>query len=65
MAEICARLEGAGALGDLTEAPGLLKRLEVEFARARSSLGAEVSYASNDDAERRRAPGPVRISFTA
>ncbi len=43
MAEVCARLEDAGALGDLTEAPDLLKDLEVEFARARSALGAEVS----------------------
>ncbi|MDP9426112.1 MAG: Hpt domain-containing protein [Actinomycetota bacterium] len=43
MAEICARLEEAGTLGDLIEAPDLLKRLETEFAQARSALEGEVS----------------------
>ena len=43
MAEICARLEDVGTLGEFSEASDLLKRLEAEFARARSALEAEVS----------------------
>ncbi len=43
MAEICARLEDAGTLGDLDEAPDLLERLEAEFAEACSVLEGEVS----------------------
>ncbi|MDP9457557.1 MAG: response regulator [Actinomycetota bacterium] len=43
MAGICARLEDAGATGDLDEASDLLDRLEKEFANARSALEGEVS----------------------
>jgi CheY-like chemotaxis protein len=34
MSEVCAELEKAGMAGDLAHAPQLLRRLEVEFARA-------------------------------
>ncbi|CAN5828446.1 hypothetical protein BH18ACT11_BH18ACT11_19050 [soil metagenome] len=42
MSGFCARLESAGASGDLSHGFGLLERLEEEFGRVERALGAEV-----------------------
>ncbi|MDQ4128228.1 MAG: PAS domain S-box protein [Actinomycetota bacterium] len=42
MANICSRLQEAGASGDLSRVPGLPKALEEEFERVRLALEAEV-----------------------
>ncbi len=42
MSGLCARLERAGASGDLSHGFGLLERLEEEFGRVERALGAEV-----------------------
>jgi HPt (histidine-containing phosphotransfer) domain-containing protein len=42
MSDLCARLEGAGASGDLSQSPGLLARLEEELGRLDQFLQAEV-----------------------
>ena len=43
MAALCAELEKVGGSRQLTRAPQLLERLEVEFDRARQGLNAELS----------------------
>jgi HPt (histidine-containing phosphotransfer) domain-containing protein len=43
MAGLCARLEAAGASGDLSSTPRLLGRLEQEFGRVERVLGVEVN----------------------
>ena len=42
MAAICSKLEDVSALEDLSAAPALLERLEVEFERVRSALDTEI-----------------------
>jgi two-component system, sensor histidine kinase and response regulator len=42
MADLCARLEVAGASGDLSRGPRLLQRLGEEFARVDRAFGAEI-----------------------
>jgi len=42
MAVLCGQLQDIGTSGDLTAAPALLERLEVEFEHVRSALKAEV-----------------------
>ena len=42
MSTLCARLEEAGASGDLAPAPGLLERLKKEFARVDRAFEAEI-----------------------
>ena len=43
MSEIAAELQDAGASGDLSAAPGMLDRLEEEYARVRPELAAEAA----------------------
>jgi len=43
MSEICAGLQGLGASGELSRAPGLLDELEAEFKRIRPALEAAVT----------------------
>ena len=42
MVAVCAELEKVGGSGELTRAPQLLERLEVEFERTRQALNAEL-----------------------
>ena len=42
MADLCARLEVAGASGDLSRGPRLLQRLGEEFARVDRAFEAEI-----------------------
>jgi hypothetical protein len=42
MSTLCARLEYAGASGDLSTGPGFLERLKEEFARVDRAFEAEV-----------------------
>jgi len=42
MADLCGQLQDIGTSDDLTAAPALLERLEVEFEHVRSALNTEI-----------------------
>lgn len=45
MAEICERLQSVGHSGDVTNASGLLARLQAEFERVEDALSSELAEA--------------------